>query len=149
MDDLFVCCEEIGLPFKCNVLQTLNSFFDILSGADNKTQEQRRKIGEEEKFAEKAPQKIDNIIISVKLSSCIIAGIKVQIEFHVILGWKSKRLILVGYLEKSNKFGVSIKIPTFKIPMIIIPTKWYFDNFLLVFLAVGIMNLVGEHLLVF
>ena len=106
MDDLFVCCEEIGLPFKCNVLQTLNSFFDILSGADNKTQEQRRKIGEEEKFAEKAPQKIDNIIISVKLSSCIIAGIKVQIEFHVFLGWKSKRLILVGYLEKSNKFDI-------------------------------------------
>ena len=58
MDDLFVCCEEIGLPFKCNVLQTLNSFFDILSGADNKTQEQRRKIGEEEKFAEEASKKL-------------------------------------------------------------------------------------------
>ena len=54
----------------------------------------------------KAPQKIDNIIISVKLSSCIITGIKVQIEFHVFLGWKSRRLILVGYLEKSNKFDI-------------------------------------------
>ena len=42
----------------------------------------------------------------MKLSSCIIAGIKVQIEFHVFLGWKSRRLILVGYLEKSNKFDI-------------------------------------------
>ena len=26
-------------------------------------------------------------------------------------------------------WGVGIKIPTFKIPMIIIPAKWYFDHF--------------------
>ena len=39
---------------------------------------------------------------------------------------------MVNYIVMVNLYvcgRVSIKIPTFKIPMIIIPTKWYFDNF--------------------
>ena len=47
MTCLFVV--EKLVDFKCS-LQTLNSFFDILSGADNKTEEEEEQFREEEKL---------------------------------------------------------------------------------------------------